>query len=252
MVAASAGSEIAREAPAYLAISTIWISYMVLAAGVLHAAAVSTFEFYRLAKLLSKNRLRVANIVDLFIPPFTLAYFGLAVQQLGDQALRLSKHLPVLFEDPKLLATILGLFGRFLGFICVFIGMFWQCAGALIFGPFAVNMVLRGSFNTNWLALQFSLAAFGSSIFTLFDPESNRGLEISAMIWGAISIALFHIFLVKALIRENWADDATLLFDTPRLEIERDDVPPPEYTYHAPPTMSIGHEISEAVSAAIV
>lgn len=256
IVAAAAGSELAREAPAHLALSTIWISYTVLAAGVLHAAAVSSFEFYRLAKLVAKSRLRVQNLVDIFIPPFTLAYCGLAVQQLGDQAIRLSKLLPVLFNDTELLATILVIFGRFFGFACVFIGMFWQCAGALIFGPPAIHMVLKGSFNTNWLALPLSLGSFGSSILTLVEPNSNRGLEISGMVWGAISIALYHVFSVKAL-RKARDGDLTPLFDAPPPVIEGEEIPPPRDAPRAAPRAAptltrrvqrMEHQISEALS----
>ncbi|KAI8947982.1 voltage-dependent anion channel-domain-containing protein [Xylaria longipes] len=109
ITAAAAGSDLIVKLGAGLASATFWISYITLALGSFHAMATYPAELVRLAKLLGKRRLRIEHILDIFIPLTALAQSGMAAQQLGAQALRLSNILPPSWENKGLTSSNLSI-----------------------------------------------------------------------------------------------------------------------------------------------
>ncbi|RYC62608.1 hypothetical protein CHU98_g3593 [Xylaria longipes] len=219
ITAAAAGSDLIVKLGAGLASATFWISYITLALGSFHAMATYPAELVRLAKLLGKRRLRIEHILDIFIPLTALAQSGMAAQQLGAQALRLSNIIPPSWENKGLTSSNLSIVSHFSSFTCWGFSLLYF-AGSLVFLWLGINMLRRGSFNNSWLAIPFSIGFFALSTLRLVPRESNRGFEMFGIVLAAIAVTIFNVFWVKAC-RSGWAGNQTPLFNT-RPGAERD------------------------------
>ncbi|KAI0449760.1 voltage-dependent anion channel-domain-containing protein [Xylaria acuta] len=194
IAAVAVGADLVARLDARLTLTTIWISYVILTLGFLHAIVVSPFEIYRLIMLSVNGPLRVENIIDIFIPLTGLAQGGFAAQQLGEQVLQLSDMLPVLGGNEELIGFRLNALSQRGGFICWSLGAVWHPFLSTVFLLLSINMLLRGSFNTNWLAFTFALGAFASSSLRLLSEKSNGVFQKIGIVSGAVAVALFHAF----------------------------------------------------------
>ncbi|KAI0468764.1 hypothetical protein F4859DRAFT_524300 [Xylaria cf. heliscus] len=228
--AAAVGSDVAGKLDADFSISIIWFCYTILALGVLHAIVASFVELYRLAKLVAHSRLKVENIVDIFMPPIAIAYIGTAAQQLGGVALRSSHMFPLLWEGKESLVSKLSDLGELCAFVCWAFAAIWQLCAFVIFLPLAIKMLMRGSFNPNWLVFPSALGIFASSSFNVYPQESIRSIEICGTVVGSLALALYHIFSAKAYLhRKGWANDQAQLSTAP--EFRDSYVPIPWYRW---------------------